>query len=57
MFQTLKNSLDGSEKRWRVVGQGHALDPSPASLVADSKTGAEQSDAAALLIHLYVLRR
>jgi hypothetical protein len=31
----MKNSLDGSEKRWRV-GPWHAMDP-PASLEANSK--------------------
>ena len=43
----MKNSLDGSGKRWRVVGIGHALDY-PANLAANSKTGAEEGDVAAL---------
>ena len=46
----MKNSLDGSGKRWRVVGHGHALDLPPASLEANSKTGAEQCVADALQI-------
>ena len=43
-----KNSLDGSEKRWRVE-PGHALALQPDNLGAYSTTGAEWCDADALL--------
>jgi hypothetical protein len=47
MNRTMKNSRDGSEKRWRVVGLWHAIDY-PANLAANSTTRAEQSEADAL---------
>jgi hypothetical protein len=47
MNRTMKNSLDGSGKRWRVVGLGHALDY-PANLAANSKTGDEYCEGDAL---------
>jgi hypothetical protein len=47
MIRTMQDSLDGSVKRWRVVGLGHALDY-PANLAANSKTGDEYCEVDAL---------